>query len=115
MTSKMFTARKNHTTVAITSTLKSFCRSRTVTFIYTSYRTRHIWDKTGSNDNGHVRVLRMIRILLLAVMDVEKVSACGQSVERIRGGSVRGFALHRNRALEKETTFIYRCLINKTN
>lgn len=94
----MFTARKDHSAVTITSTLKSFSRSRTVTFIYASDRTRHVWDVSRGDSDGH------------CVVGIEV-----EVEERIRGGSVRGFALHRNRALEKETTFIYRCLINKTN
>lgn len=85
----MFAARKDHATVTITPALKSFSRSRTVAFIYASDWARHVWDVACSDDDRHVVV--------------EDVSAC---VRRIRGGSVRGFAFHRNRAQEKETTFI---------
>jgi hypothetical protein len=48
----------------------------------------------------------MIRGMLVAAAVVEEGSACGEALGRIRGGSLRGFSFHRNRAQEKETTFI---------
>jgi len=100
MASKMFTARKNHATVAIASALESFCRSWTIALVDATDWTRHVWDDARGDGYGHGRGRTMIRGMVVVGGTVE----VGR--RRIRGFTLRGFTLHTNRAVEKETRLI---------
>lgn len=86
---KMLATTEDHTTLAIASALESFCRSWTITFIYTAGRDR---GRMVSNQGGHCgHIWGRLRLLLVVCELVEVIVLVRVGRRRRWTYSVRAF------------------------